>query len=526
MKRIISLILTMTMVLSILTVLSGCSESSKNTIRIVSGSENKELEGIIQTFEKKNNIKVEMTYKGSLDIMNELSLGASEYDAVWPANSIWITMGDSQKLVKHQQSIMTTPVVFGIKKSLAEDLGFVGSQVSINDILHAIQEKKLTFAMTSATQSNSGACAYLGFLFSLLGNPDMITMDDLKNEQLAIDIQALLSGVNRSSGSSDWLKDLFLASDYDAMVNYEALIISTNLELIRQHKEPLYLVYPHDGLTIADSPLGYINHGDAKKEEIFRKFQEYLLSSDVQKQLNALGRRTGLGMTVEKPDQKVFNPDWGVDTQKILSPIRLPAADVIREALMLYQTAFRKPSATVYCVDFSGSMQGEGEKELKKAVRFILDQENASQYMLQATPKDKTIIIPFDNTIWQPYSVDGNSPEAMQELIREIEILSPRNGTDIYQPVLAGVDELMKLDLSMYSPAIVLLTDGNSNSDFTFGHFEKAFRQFDVDIPVFSITFGNASKDQLQEIAELTNARVFDGTRDLSSAFKQAKGYN
>ena len=36
-----------------------------------------------------------MTYEGSVDIMQELQNGATGYDAVFPANSIWISMGDT-----------------------------------------------------------------------------------------------------------------------------------------------------------------------------------------------------------------------------------------------------------------------------------------------------------------------------------------------------------------------------------------------------------------------------------------------
>ena len=46
------------------------------------------------------------------------------------------------------------------------------------------------------------------------------------------------------------------------------------------------------------------------------------------------------------------------------------------------------------------------------------------------------------------------------------------------------------------------------------------------DIPVFSITFGDADPDQLEELAEMTGARVFDGTEDLTEAFRGVKGYN
>ena len=73
------------------------------------------------------------------------------YDAVWPASSLWLTAGDTQYRVKHAQSISITPVVFGIRQGLAEELGFVGTEVSVSDLLSAIQSGKLNFCMTSAT---------------------------------------------------------------------------------------------------------------------------------------------------------------------------------------------------------------------------------------------------------------------------------------------------------------------------------------------------------------------------------------
>ena len=47
-----------------------------------------------------------------------------------------------------------------------------------------------------------------------------------------------------------------------------------------------------------------------------------------------------------------------------------------------------------------------------------------------------------------------------------------------------------------------------------------------MDIPIYSITFGDANEEQLDKIAELTNAKVFDGKTDLLKAFKQVRGYN
>lgn len=198
------------------------------TLRILSGSENQELEGILDDFARERGVNIEMEYQGSLDIMRTLQGETVDYDAVWPASSLWLTAGDTQYRVKHAQSISITPVVFGIRQGLAEELGFVGTEVSVSDLLSAIQSGKLNFCMTSATQSNSGCSAYIGFLYALLGNPDVITSESLQTPGLSEQITQLLSGVDRSSGSSDWLKDLFLTGGYDAMVNYECLIISAN----------------------------------------------------------------------------------------------------------------------------------------------------------------------------------------------------------------------------------------------------------------------------------------------------------
>lgn len=71
------------------------------TIHVLSGSENQGLADILEKCAKKTGVTIEMTYKGSVDIMHELEAGAEGYDAVWPASSLWISLGDKQHLVKY-----------------------------------------------------------------------------------------------------------------------------------------------------------------------------------------------------------------------------------------------------------------------------------------------------------------------------------------------------------------------------------------------------------------------------------------
>lgn len=508
---------------------SGCSivggSSSGETLRILSGSENEALEQILEECEKKTGVNIEMTYKGSVDIMQELKSGASDYDAVWTASSLWISLGDEKHIVKHDESICTTPVIFGIKQSLAEQLGFTSGEVSVKDILSAIENNKLKFCMTSATQSNSGASAYIGFLYALLGKNSALTNDDLASPHLRAQIKSLLSGVERSSGSSGWLEEMFLAGDYDAMVNYECLIIDANRQLTKSGREPLYAVYPYDGLSIADSPLGYLDHGDSKKEDAFKKVQEYLLSENVQTEIEATGRRISLNGVSER-NKAVFSKAWGIDTERILSPITMPAADVLSNALNLWQSSFRKPSLSVYCLDFSGSMKGEGNDQLVNAMKQVLVQKYAQENLLQAGEGDVNVVVTFDSKVLNVYTAENADEYSLNQLYERVREEQIGGGTDIYTAAQYAVELINdNYNPSDYTAAVILMTDGASATGNKTG-FEEFYCEAGGDIPIFSIMFGSAKSDQLDGIAQLTNARVFDGRKDLVGAFRSVKGYN
>lgn len=507
---------------------AGKSGNAKAGLHILAGSEIESLRPIIDDFARENGWEIRFDYKGSVDIMVALADEKFPYDAVWPANSLWISLGDARRRVRHLQSIATTPVAFGIRSRLARELGFTGRTVAMREILAAVKDGRLKFLMTSATQSNSGASAYLGFLYALSGNPDVLTLEHLRQESLRADIAALLSGVHRGSGSSGWLKDLFLAGSYDAMVNYESLILETSRELVQRGREPLHLVYPVDGTALADSPLGFVRDPQhPEREEIFLKLQQHLLSEPVQKRISSLGWRTGIGGITTQYDPGIFREEWGVDTKRILTPLRIPAPEVVREALDLYQTDFRKPSYTVFCLDFSSSMQDKGETELKAAMRFLLRPDMSARYLLQPGKRDRLHIIAFSDRILRTWNADGGKTESLLAVEEELSRFPVGGQTAIHSCVIEGLNHLNAVtDIGNYTPAIILMTDGKSNMGADYRLLEETYRAMGRDIPVFSILFGHASPSQLNAIASLTRGRVFDGRMDLLDAFRKVKGYN
>ena len=511
------------------------SGSPKQTLKVASGSENKEAADAIQKAADDSGVAVELHYMGSLDIMSVLKDGGQDYDAVWPASSIWISMGDTNHLVKNAQSTSTTPVVLGVAKSKAVELGWADGSgatkpVSTAQIIDAVSSGKLAFAMTSATQSNSGASAYLAFLTALSGKDTPLTADDLANADLQDKMTKLLSGVDRSSGSSDWLKDMVVKDPdaHPAMVNYESLVAQANKELEQAGHEPMLVIYPSDGIAVSDSPLGYVDRGQGK-DDAFSSFQKALSSDDAKLLLERVGRRTGLGGKVANPNddqvKATFRADWGISTDSsVLKAVPMPAADVTTSALDLYQTKLRRPSLTIWVVDYSGSMQGEGKSGVVDGLTQALDPTQSKQSMIQPADGDVNVLVPFSSRVMDTATATGTNT---QQLLSQAQGTEATGGTNIY----AGLDEALRLakssDLAKgRTVAIVLMTDGMSET-FDQEQFEDDYNASGKDIPVFSIMFGDADPTQLDELSELTNGKTFDGrTGDLASVFRTVKGYN
>ena len=319
-------------------------------------------------------------------------------------------MLDSKNIsLSNSKCTSINPVIFGIKKSKAEELGLVGKTVTTQDILNDISSGKLKFSMSNPTSTNSGATAYLGLLSTLAGNPEVLTDANIQNENVKSKLKTTFSAIERTSGDENFLESLFLNGDYEAVFTYESSIININKKLEEQGKETLYAIYPIDGVSISDSPLAYIDRKDENKKNIFKDLQGYILSNEGQQKLEQKGRRTWYGGVSTNADKTVFNPDWGIDTTKYITPLKFPSTEVIKSALTLYQTELRKPVHQVFCLDYSGSMYGDGIDELKDAMKYILTDESKNDF-IQFSNRDKIDVIKFSSKVSSPWStLDGTN---------------------------------------------------------------------------------------------------------------------
>lgn len=495
------------------------SINDKKSFRILANPDNKDFMDELVKYGKGEHINVYVEYADDLEAVDMLEED-NNYDAVWMSNSVWLYMLNNAK-VSNSKSISINPVVMGVKKSKAKELGFVDNEIKNKDILNAVSSGKLKYVMTSVTKTNTGLTAYLGFLNSLAGSPEILTSDMLNNNNLVKNLKSLFSGVERVSGSASFLEDMFVNSnDYEAVIATESSLININKQLESSNKETLYLLYPSDGVAINDSPFAYVDRGQEKLEK-FNTLQSYLLSLSTQKELEKLGKRTWYGGTNSNADKSVFKTSYGIDTTKYLMPLKYPSKKVMNEAIALYIAELRKPAAVAFCLDYSGSMYGRGERELKSAMEFILDADKASEERLQFSKYDKIFVIPFDSDNRTVLSGSGDNTKKLIERINEAD---PSGETNIYGCTVEAFKQLEKTGKD-YTKTIILMSDGYSNTG-RFDDVTNYYLNMTEKIPVYSIMFGDSSEYELGNLANLTNAKVFDGRTSLIRAFKEVRSYN
>lgn len=482
--------------------ISQCSRP-KTRFSLLCDRQLRPLAALLQPFADKNGIALDIHYRDVVDRVAQVSSPSLPIDAVWAISSPSLSLADPGLKLRHTVSIMRSPLAFGIKKSLAKELGFLDQPPGIKDILQAIQAQKLSFLVPSITRSSTGLVAYIGFIRALRTTPQPLSPVDLDDPELGKQIQDLFSGVRRSAPSEEKLLEIFFKGKYDAILNRQSLLIKANLKLTQLGQPPLVLFSLVPGNFILDCPLAFLPQKDKGQEEIFFKLRKFLLSPAVQEKIRQQGWEPGLS-----------------------SPPAMIPAQVLQKALDRYQLDWRKPSLTLFCLDFSASMQGQGIKDLKQAAAILFDPQASQQSLLQACPRDITIVLPFNTQVLHKWKVKGNDPEKLFLLLQNILDASPAGGTDIYTPILEALEILSSQPLEKYLPAIILFTDGVSNVGKTFYDVKAAYKALGKDIPIFCLRYGQASEYQLNQLARLAKALVFDGRKDLIKAFLLARSAN
>jgi Ca-activated chloride channel family protein len=512
-----------------LAMLSGCSDHAEQApvaaprpadLRILAGSELKDLEPDIKGAARTVGLTVDLSYSGTLDMVDRINAG-EPFDAILPPNGAYPVLALTRKPLAREK-LFYSRVALGVKTSKARALGWDRRAPTWIEVVQAVKDHKLVYGMTNPTSSNTGMSALFAVASAIAKKTEDLSVDEVDREKL----KDFLAGQKLTAGSSGWLAEAYVRDQarLDGLVNYEAVLLRLNEQ--PGLSEPLTVIYPQDGVISADYPLMLLSE---TKRQAFEQLVAALRSDAFQ-----AGPVARMFLRPSDPNVSRSAKLSGDAVAELSFPNRLEVIDAV---LAAYQSELRRPATSIYLLDVSGSMRGKRIEQVKNALAVLTGAEGNSvtARFVRFQRRERVVLVPFSSAPWEParFALEDAKTEAdsYQALRNYAATLQARGGTAIYS-ALQTAYTLASQELARDPDrvvTVVLLTDGENNRGLSYEEFRTSVEtqaSAGLRVPTFPILFGEASSVELDEIARLTGGRAFDGrSANLANVFKEIRGY-
>jgi Ca-activated chloride channel family protein len=522
--------LALGVLLGAFTWVSGCSNHTEPgpaaapkapDLRILAGSELKELEPDIKQAAHAVGLQVEVSYSGTLDMVDRINAG-EPFDAILPPNGAYPVLALTHKPLAREK-LFYSRVALGVKTSKARALGWDQRVPTWIDIVQAVKEGKFVYGMTNPTSSNTGMSALFAVASSIAKKTEDLSADEVDREKL----KTFLAGQKLTAGSSGWLAEAYVRGEaqLDGLVNYEAVLLRLNEQ--PGLREPLTVIYPQDGVISADYPLMLLSE---TKRPAYERLVAALRSEAFQ-----AGPVARMYLRPSNPSAPRAAKLPGDAVAELSFPNRLEVIDAVLGA---YQSELRRPATSIYLLDVSGSMRGTRIAQVKNALEILTGAgaNSVTSRFVRFQRRERVILVPFSNVPAEParfvFEDAKSEADSYQSLRNYASALQAHGDTAIYSAldtayVLAHEELALDPDRVV---TVVLLTDGENNRGLTYEDFLRRFDGAQTNtsqiVRTFPILFGEASSSELDEIARLTGGRAFDGRQaNLANVFKEIRGY-
>lgn len=513
-------------------------------LQVLATTDLRDIEPLQQMVLKATGVNLQFRFGGTMESTEAVLNGQSGADLAWFANAKYLLSdAQGQSRVKLQEKIMLSPIALGLSESAARQLGWDrperAAKVTWKDIAAAAKAGKLSYALSNPATSNQGFMALLGVVASAAQKTDGLGAADVDRGAIA----AFLKGYRLPGDNSTYLSEKFIERqgiDVNAFINYESWLLGLNQS--GKLREKLLLVYPHEGVSTADYPLLLLN--DARRDD-YLKVVAYLKGEAAQ---TWLARQTLRRPVVPEVAAQVADilPRDAMRIELPFSPDRA-LADGLIDA---YLNEFRRPIASTFVLDTSGSMERDGrQQQLIQALDYIAGVDRSlTGRIARLTNRERLWMQPFSDNPYdlQRFEIPAGAPaargvqviedsEAKQKALAQVRAfaagLNMRGGTALFDAVLKSLKNMAdeKQRNPGYQYSVVAFTDGENNKGRTFEEFRRDYEQLPEDarsIPVFMVLFGDANEKQLRELVKVTGGRLFDARKTpLYGVFKDIRAY-
>ena len=496
---------------------------------------------------KATGVNLKFTFGGTMESTEAVLSGRTDAHAAWFANAKYLLSDpQGQARVKLQEKIVLSPITVGVNESAAKKLGWddpkVAATVTWKVLTQAARDGKLRYALSNPATSNQGFMALMGVVAAASNKAEALSAADVDRAAIA----NFLKGYKLPGDNSTYLSEKFIerqgnqADQLNAFINYESWLLSLNNS--GKLREKLTLVYPHEGVSTADYPLLLLN--DARRDD-YLKVVAYLKGEAAQTWLAQQTLRRPINRDVAASQAALF-PQGEMRVELPFSPSR-ELADGLIDA---YLNEFRRPIASTFVLDTSGSMDSNGRRaQLVEALHYIAGGDaSLTGRLAKLTNRERVWMLPFasrpgDITAFEipagratakGVQVQEDS-EAKQQVLSEVrqyaDSLKMKGATALYDSVLAAL--LHTLEQRKLAPeyqySVVAFTDGENTEGRGLEAFKAAYANLPEDvrgIPVFMVLFGEAKEADLKELVKTTGGRVFDARKTpLYAVFKDIRAY-
>ena len=482
---------------------------------------------------------------GSGEAIEELLAGTRKAHLTSPASAAFIALANAQSraktgrdLVGPTENLVLSPVVIAIWKPMAEAIGWGRRPVGWADVLALAKDPRgwagaaqpqwgaFRFGHTHPEASNSGLIALVAATYAAADKARGLTLQDLARPEVARFVAGIEKSVVHYGSSTGFFgRKMFERgpSFLSAAVLYESSVIESYDPKYRL-PFPIVAIYPKEGTFWSDHPIGVVAREwvSAEHREAAQAYTRFLLEPAQQARAIPHGFRPA---SVDVPLGAPIDAAHGVDPKEPKTTLEVPPAEVIEATLRLWRETKRSASVTL-ALDVSGSMNEEDGAKIAGA------RDGARQLVATLSDRDRFGLVLFND---QPRWVEEGAElkGARARLDTALAGTLADGGTALYDAVLAAVErqEAASRGGDGRIAAVVVLSDGaDRDSRTSLGQLLGRIR-FDGErrnVRVFTIAYGkDAKKDVLQQIAEATQGRAFDGRpetirqvfRDISTFF-------
>jgi Ca-activated chloride channel family protein len=515
-----------------------------STFEVLATSDLKDAQALEGMAYKATGVKLRFRFGGTMESTEAVLTGQAKSPAAWFANAKYLLSdAQGQSRVKVQEKIMLSPIAVGVSESVAQKLGWdrpeVAAKVTWKTITEAAGRGQLAYALSNPATSNQGFMALMGVVAAASNKAEALTAQDVDRQAIA----TFLKGYKLAGDNSSYLTEKFIERQglsLNAFINYESWLLSLNAS--GKLREKLVLVYPREGVATADYPFMLL---DETRRDDYLKLVNWLKGTEAQTWLAKQTLRRPVNAEVAA-SLKDAPQNTGMLLELPFSPDRRLADGLIAA----YLNEFRKPIASTFVLDVSGSMSREGRiGKLIEAIHYMAgDDASLTGRIARLTEREKVWLLPFSSLPNTPVAFEipasartqggvalqaDSEPklQAMADVRAFASQLRTSGGTALYDSILAGLTlmaEQRRLHPD-YQYSVIGFTDGENTEGRDLAAFQAAYAVMPEDvraIPVFMVLFGDAKEQELNALVKVTGGKVFDARKgSLYGVFKEIRAY-